>query len=61
MSGPRLRHAVSLALVQDITETKEERAKGANAAIRKLAVEDLPELRTHLRLARVAVRRSADG
>lgn len=44
--------------IQDITETSEERAKGANAAIRKLAAQDLPELRLHLRLARAAFRAS---
>jgi putative membrane protein len=44
--------------LQDITESKEERAKGANTAIRKLAAQDLPELRAHLRLSRAAFRAS---
>jgi putative membrane protein len=42
--------------LQDVTESKEEKAKGSNPAVRRLAAQDLPELRAHLRLSRAALR-----
>jgi putative membrane protein len=37
--------------IQDIQETKDEIADGCNATVRGLARDDLPVLRTHLRIA----------
>jgi putative membrane protein len=38
--------------IQDIQETKDEISDGCNATVRGLARDDLPVLRTHLRIAR---------
>jgi hypothetical protein len=44
--------------VQDISETTDEAAKGSNAEIRQSSRKELPTLRAHLKLSRLALEAS---